>query len=145
MQPPVLPVPGCQLLPAGVPAMARQAGPRVRGRAVHQEDPRREVPAEPRDQGAHHVHARRGPPDGRRRPRRPGELSPEEGAGPRQELRRVEALRDDLAGRVEAHAAHDALVLIPGKENILHAVGLIRNNLEIRYHSVTYTPEGCPI
>ena len=115
MQPPVLPVPGCQLPPAGVPAVACQAGPRVRGRAVHQEDPRREVPAEPRDQGAHHVHARRGPPDGRRRPRRPGEFPPEEEAGPRQELRRVEALRDDLAGRVEAHAAHDALVLIPGK------------------------------
>ena len=121
----MLPVPGSQLLPARVAAVAGQAGPRVRGRAVHQADPRREVPAEPRDQGADHVHARRGPPHGRRRPRRPGELPAEEEAGPCQELRRVEARRDDLAGRVEAHAAHDALVLIPGKAARLHAIGFI--------------------
>ena len=96
MQHPVLSVPGGQLLPPGVTVVASQAGPRVGGRAVHQEDPRREVSTEPRDQGAHHVHARGGPAHGRRS-LRPGQFSLKEKDRPRKELGRVEALRNSLA------------------------------------------------
>ena len=60
----------------------------------------------------HPAQSRRRPP---RQPRQQQLSAAEEGSRPRQDVARVEARRDDLAGRVEADAPHDAHVLIPGK------------------------------